>query len=279
MTAAMALLVLAAVVFVAVALACTVWFGQRHLIYRPERGRVSPSSEGLRDVAEVILPTPDGAKLVGWYARPVEDRPVVLYFHGNGGGLYDRSARVRILQAEGYGVLLMSYRGYSGSTGKPSEPANIADALLAYDWLRAACRPGQGIVLFGESLGTGVAVQVGTARDAAGVILDSPFTSLVDVAAMHFPFVPVRLFLRDRYASTEYIGRLRAPLLILHGEQDRVVPFELGRRLFAAAHEPKQFCAFPGVGHLVPFDGAAWPISRAFLEDVARRAVMGRSER
>ena len=243
-----------------------VWFGQRRLIYRPDTARVPPSAEGLKGVAEVELPAPDGARLVAWYAQALAGQPTVLYFHGNGGGLYDRSARVRILRAAGYGVLLMSYRGYAGSTGRPSETANIADAMRAYDWLREAGVSPERIVLFGESLGTGVAVQVAAEKAAAGVILDSPFTSLVDVAAGHFPFLPMRWLLRDRYVSADHIGRVRAPLLIVHGVEDRVVPFALGQKLFKMANEPKQFVAFPETGHLVPFDDRGWPVYQAFLE-------------
>ena len=244
-----------------------VWTGQRRLIYRPDATRIHPSAEGLTGVAEVVLEAADGAKLMAWHVEATDGRPTVLYLHGNGGGLYERSARLRILQSAGYGVLMLAYRGYSGSTGQPSEAANVADAKMAYDWLRGAQSAQESIVVFGESLGTGVAVQVAADKPVAGVILDSPFTSLVDVAAGHFPFVPIRWLLRDRYMSMDHIGRVRAPLLIVHGEQDRVVPFALGQRLFAAAHQPKRHVAFPGVGHLVPFDERGWPIIRAFLEE------------
>ncbi len=249
-------------------LAALVWFGQRRLIYQPDPQRVPPSAEGLTGVAEVTLPMPDGAKLVAWHALALDGRMTVLYFHGNGAGLADRSARIRTLQVAGYGVLMLAYRGYAGSTGRPSEAANIADALHAYDWMRASGVPAERIVLFGESLGSGVAIQVAAQKTVAGVILDCPFTSLVDVAAWHFPFLPVRWLLRDRYVSTDFIGRVRVPLLIVHGEEDRVVPFVSGRRLFELANEPKSFVPFAGNGHLVPFDDRGWPVYRAFLENL-----------
>ena len=253
-------------------LLATVWFGQRRLVYRPDTRRVPPSSEGLVGVAEVVLPTSDGEKLVAWYTpAPAAGEPhalTILYFHGNGAGLADRSARIGILQAAGHGVLMPAYRGYSGSTGRPSETANIADAQMAYEWLRAKGIAAGRIVLFGESLGSGVAVQVAAEKPVAAVILDSPFTSLPDVAAAHYPFLPVRLLLRDRYLSLAFIGRIKAPLLIVHGEKDRIVPFALGKRLFEAAREPKQFEAFPGIGHLVPFDGRGWLVIAKFLEGI-----------
>lgn len=263
--------VLAIVAAIVVVPLAAIWLGQRRLIYRPDPVRVSPASEGLVRVAEVILPMRNGAKIVSWQARAVAGLPTILYFHGNGGGLYDRSPRIRIMQAEGFGVLMMSYRGYSGSTGRPSETANVSDALAAYDYLSSQGVAPRDIVVFGESLGTGVAVQVAAQREVGGVILDSPFTSMVDVAAVHFPYVPVRLLLRDRYNSLAVIARVQAPLLFLHGEEDRVVPYALGVRLAEAADEPKSFYAFPGVGHLVPLDGQAWPLVRAFLREIAAR--------
>jgi uncharacterized protein len=238
------------------------------LIYRPDPLRVPPSAEGLVDVAEVVLPAPDGAKLIAWHVTARGGKPSVLYFHGNGAGLADRSDRIRILQSAGYGVLMLAYRGYAGSTGQPSEAANVADALHAYEWLRQNGVPAEQIVLFGESLGTGVAVQIAAKKAVAGVILDSPFTSLVDVAAWHFPRLPVRWLMRDRYLSTDTIGRVRVPLLIVHGEEDRVIPLALGRRLFELANEPKTFVPFTKTGHLVPFDDRGWPVYRAFLEDL-----------
>jgi uncharacterized protein len=244
-----------------------IWFGQRRVIYRPDTERVSPSAEGLTGVAEIELEAPDGAKLVSWFAPARAGAQTVLYFHGNGAGLADRSARIRILQSAGYGVLMLAYRGYAGSTGQPSEAANIADARRAYAWLRGQGVVAGQIVLFGESLGSGVAVQVAAEKDIAGVILDCPFTSLVAVVMHHFPYLPMRWLLRDRYMSTEHIGRVRVPLLIVHGEQDRVIPIALGRMLFELANQPKTFVAFPNVGHLVPFDERGWPVYRAFLED------------
>lgn len=250
-------------------LVALIWFGQRRLIYRPDTERVQPSAAGLAGVREVILPATDGTRLVTWFAPAGTKDLTVLYFPGNGAGLNDRSVRISMLQAAGFGVMMLAYRGYAGSTGSPSETANVADAKLCYAWLREHDIAAERIVLFGESLGTGVAVQVAAERTVAGVVLDSPFTSLVDVAATHFPYLPMRWLLRDRYDSMALIGRLRAPLLIVHGEQDSIVPFVLGQRLFAAAPEPKQHHAFARTGHLVPFDGPGWPVVRRFLEGLA----------
>lgn len=244
---------------------------QRRLIYFPDTARIAPVSIGLAGVSEEILSTPDGERLVMWYAPAKSGRRTFLYFHGNAAGLADRGERIRIMTAEGYGVLMLAYRGYSGSTGSPSEAANVADGKLAYEWLIGkGVKPDQ-IVVFGESLGSGVAVQLAVAHKIAGIVLDSPYTSLTDVAAGRFPYLPVRLAMLDRYDSLSRIGSLSTPLFIFHGDRDEVVPYALGLRLFNAAREPKRMVTFNGFGHLVPFAMGSWDAVRAFVEGLGSR--------
>ena len=150
---------------------------------------------------------------------------------------------------EGWGVLMMTYRGYGGSSGMPTETDNVADAIRAFDRLVSlGVRPDE-IVLYGESLGTGVASQVALDRRPAGLILDAPFTSIPDVAKRRFWYLPVRLIMRDRYETKAIIGRIGVPLLIIHGTQDETVPIEMGRRLAQLAHEPKKLVELPNAGH------------------------------
>lgn len=150
---------------------------------------------------------------------------------------------------EGWGVYMMAYRGYGGGTGSPTEAANIADARLAYGALLLEGVEPSSIILYGESLGSGVAVRLATERQVAGVVLDAPYTSIVKVAARSYPFLPVRLLLADRYESEKYIAQVHAPLLILHGERDAVIPVAMGRELFQLANEPKRLAVFPNGGH------------------------------
>ena len=230
--------------------ACIVgYWGQRALIYYPDRRRIAPASIGLKGVEERILQTADGERLIAWYGKARPGQPTLLYFHGNGGGLVDRAPRIERFMQAGYGVYMMAYRGYSGSSGRPTEAANVADAKLAYDTLVAEGVPPQRIILYGESLGTGVATQVAAARPAAGLILDAPYTSIADVGAASYPFLPVRLVLVDRYDTQRYIRDVHMPLLILNGEKDRVIPFTMGRTLYRIAHEPKRLVTFPNGGH------------------------------
>lgn len=225
------------------------YLGQRRLLYFPDPTRTPPAAVGLADVTERLIATPDGQHLVAWYGKAKPGQPTLLYFHGNGGSLAGRAGLMRRYLDHGWGVLMMSYRGYSGSTGAPTEVANVADAALAYDLLiKDGIQPSD-LIIYGESLGTGVGIQLAATKPVAGIILDSPFTSVVDRGAEIYPWLPVRTLARDRYESSRYIGRIRAPLLIVHGEADEVVPVRMGRRMFELANEPKQLRTFPGAGH------------------------------
>jgi uncharacterized protein len=225
------------------------YFGQRRLMYFPDRARVAPAQAGLANVEERQLRTPDGARIVAWYGKAKPGQPTLLYFHGNGGGLADRAPRVERFMAEGWGVYMMAYRSYSGSSGSPSEAANVADARLAYGALALEGVDPKSIILYGESLGSGVAARIATERPAAGLILDAPFTSVVTLAAQIYPYLPVRLLLSDRYETDKVIAQVKVPVLILHGEHDRVVPVAMGRVLAGMANEPKKLVTFPNGGH------------------------------
>lgn len=225
------------------------WVLQRHLMYFPDTLRTPPKVFGLNNVEEVTFKTRDGAMIVSWWAKAQPGKPTILYFHGNAGTLATRGERVRKYNDKGYGVFMMTYRGYGGSTGRPSERANVRDGKQAYDLLiKAGLSPSE-IVIYGESLGSGVATQVAAAKDCAGVILDAPYTTMTDVAALHYPYLPARWLMTDRYLSKKYVGRINAPLLIVHGEDDQVIPVEMGRAMFAMAKDPKQIATFKGAGH------------------------------
>lgn len=225
------------------------YFVQRKLMYFPLPERVAPAEAGLANVAERIIETPDGERVISWYGTAAPGQPTILYFHGNGGNLALRSDRIRRYLERGRGMLMMSYRGYSGSTGEPTEAANLGDARLAYEMLLAEGIAPSDIIVYGESLGSGVATRIATEKPVAGLILDSPFTSAVDVGARHYPFLPVRLLMRDRYEVRRIIKDVRAPILIVHGERDRIVPYEMGQAVFEAAAEPKKLVSFPLAGH------------------------------
>jgi len=177
-----------------------------------------------------------------------------------------RAGRIARYLDRGRGIFMMSYRGYSGSTGSPSEAKNIADAKLAYEALVADGVSPDDIILYGESLGTGVAIEVAAEKKVAGVILDSPFTSIVERAAQLYPWLPVRLLLQDRYESIQRIRDVHAPLFILHGEADNIVPVEMGRELYEAANEPKEIKTLPGAGHADHNDFGSFEIINRWID-------------
>jgi len=215
------------------------YVAQRSLMYFPDTMRIAPADAGFAAAQEVVLDTADGEKIVAWHVPPRGDRPLVIYFHGNGGALVHRAARFRTLTEDGTGLLAVSYRGYGGSTGRPTEDGLIADAVAAYDFA-AARHPTDRIVLFGESLGSGVAVALAATHTVGRVVLQAPFTSAADIGALAYPYLPVRLLMKDQFRSDLRIAKVTAPLLVIHGETDRVVPYRYGERLFALANEPKR---------------------------------------
>lgn len=237
---------------------------QRSLLYFPDPRRTPPPLAGFPQAEEIALTSADGERLVAWHVAPRGDKPVVIYFHGNAGALDLRVDRFTWLVAEGVGLVALSYRGYGGSSGRPTEAGLIADARAAYEF--AVLRYGaKRIVLWGESLGTAVAVALAAEREAAGLILDAPFTSIADVGASAYPFVPVRWLIKDEFRSDERIGRVTAPILVLHGERDIIVPIRFAERLFALASEPKRMVRFPLGGHVNLDDYGAARVVMEFL--------------
>ena len=241
------LLVAAAVVYLG-GLA-VLYLKQRDLLFpAPPVGRTAPAAAGLPDAEEHVLTTADGEKVIVWHVPAKPGRPVVLFFPGNGDFLAGRVARFKAITADGTGLVALSYRGYAGSSGSPSEQGLLQDAAAAYAFTTARYRAEQ-IVAWGFSLGTGVAVALAASHQVGGVVLEAPFTSAADVGARVYWFLPVQLLMRDAFRSDRRIGQVKAPLLIMHGGHDNVVPISLGERLFSLANEPKQFVRFAEGAH------------------------------
>jgi fermentation-respiration switch protein FrsA (DUF1100 family) len=224
------------------------YFSQRKLMYFPDTTRYAPAAIGLPEAEEVVLDTADGERIVAWHVKARDDKPVVIYFQGNGGGLNLRAGRFRELTAGGFGLIAVNYRGYGGSSGHPSEEGLLRDAASAYAFA-ARLYPAERIALWGESLGTGVAVALAAERPVVRVILESPYTATVDIAAAAYPFVPVRWLMQDQFRSDQRIGKVAAPVLILHGTQDNVVPLRYGERLFELIRAPKRLVRLAQAGH------------------------------
>jgi fermentation-respiration switch protein FrsA (DUF1100 family) len=246
---------------------------EKQLIYHPSRAHdVSARDLGLAHET-VALTAEDGVKLDGLFLPAKDARMTILLTHGNAGNLSHRLDRTIFLQSElGASVLLFDYRGYGRSEGAPDEEGTYRDARAAYRWLTEVrgVSPDR-LVLFGESLGSAVALDLALAHPCRALVLESPFTSVPDMAAVVLPFLP-RALVRTKYDNLAKIARLRVPLLVLHGERDEVVPFAQGRRLFEAAPEPKRFYAIPRAGHndtYVVGGAAYWRAVSEFLKGVS----------
>jgi uncharacterized protein len=255
-------IVLAAIYLVGVAV---LYFKQREMLFPiPPVGRTAPAAAGLPEAEEHILTSADGEKVIVWHVPPKPGRPVVLFFPGNGDFLAGRVSRFRAVTSDGTGLIALSYRGYAGSTGSPSEAGLLQDAAAAYAFT-AERYSADRIVVWGFSLGTGVAVAIASEHALAKLILEAPYTSTVEVAASLFPIVPVRLLMRDPFHSDRRIARVDVPLLIMHGDADPAIDIRFGMRLFALAHEPKQFVRFAGGGHENLDDFGAIETARHFI--------------
>jgi fermentation-respiration switch protein FrsA (DUF1100 family) len=227
----------------------SLYLKQRDYLYAPrQQQRTQPAAAGLTAAEEVVLTTADGEKVIAWHVPPQAQRPLVVFFHGNGDSLAGRAWRFRQLIADGTGLLALSYRGYAGSTGLPSEDGLLLDAAAAYNFAAARHAP-ERIVVWGFSLGTGPAVAIASQRPVGKLVLEAPYTSTVDVAAAMFPYVPVRLLMKDQFRSDQRISTVTAPLLLLHGERDSVIAIAFGERLYELARGPKRFVRFPDGDH------------------------------
>jgi uncharacterized protein len=230
----------------------------------PTATRTTPEAAGFPQAEEHVLTTADDEKVIVWHVPAKPGHPVVLYFHGNGDYLAGFFSRFRDLISDGTGIVALSFRGYAGSTGKPSERGLLLDGAAAYAFT-AQRYSADRIVIWGFSLGTGVAVATAAEQPVSKLILEAPYTSIADVAAAAFPIFPVHLLIRDPLHSDARIARVKAPLLIMHGTDDATIPIRFGERLFELAHEPKQFVRFPGGGHADLDNFGALGTARKFI--------------
>ena len=243
---------LAGSVAVIAALLALLWTTQRRLMYFPANDVPSPAAIGLTGVEPVAFATSDGLTLNGWFfaASAPSPRVTVLVFNGNAGNRAHRGPLASALQRHGFQVLLIDYRGYGGNAGAPSQVGLAADARAARTYLTGRSDVDLSrLVYFGESLGTAVAVDLAVEHPPAALVLRSPFTSMADVGQYHYPFLPVRLLLRDRFPAIDQIRRIRAPLLVVAGGRDRIVPIDHSRRLYDAAMGPKTLRVLPDADH------------------------------
>jgi fermentation-respiration switch protein FrsA (DUF1100 family) len=250
----------------------------RYFMYIPDRARVAPKEAGLSGVEEIVFKAADGTKLIAWYLPAQGTKPTLLYFTGNSGNVADRSGKIRTIASSGYGVFMLNYRRYGGSEGRPTEARNAADAVSAYDCLRAqGVAPGD-IVAYGESIGTAVATRLSLQREVQALVLEAPFTSAVDVGKLLWKGFPLGMIMVDQYRTIERIGQVKVPLFIVHGGRDAIIPLDQARRVYHAANEPKTLAVVPQAGHNDLYERGAFEKVHGFLEALrpAKVAKAGR---
>ncbi len=228
-----------------------IWVSQRRLIYLPTQA-VPDTAFVLAGIEEVTYPTEDGLTLTAWFVPAAGDESsgTVVVFNGNAGNRANRTPLAEAFARRGYAVLLVDYRGYGGNPGRPSEEGLAADARAGVAYLKT--RPGfdsNRLVYFGESLGAGVALGLVGHQEPAALVLRSPFTSLPDIASVHYPFLPTSLLLWDRYPNLETIRGINVPVMIIAGSEDSIVPIEQSDKLFEASPEPKRLLVIDGADH------------------------------
>ncbi|HMN74019.1 MAG TPA: alpha/beta fold hydrolase [Rhodoblastus sp.] len=245
-------------------------FRQRDLLFHVSTLRATPDEAGFSRAREVAVRTADGETLVGWFIPPAQGKPFLIYLHGNAGTLEKRAVRLQRMTDDGAGLLAIEWRGYGGSTGSPSQDGLLSDARAAYDYAIGAGAAASRIVVVGESLGTGPALWLAGARKVAGVVLDSPYSAIVDVGADTYWMFPVRLIARDPFPAAEWAAKVQVPVFAVAGDEDRTIPVRYARKLMAAISAPRTFIEIPGAGHVVLGRPDILPKANAWIAEVAK---------
>tara|TARA_Y100001960_G_C14734445_1_gene859485 strand:+ start:1088 stop:1888 length:801 start_codon:yes stop_codon:yes gene_type:complete len=216
------------------------FFLQRKILFNICGKPKKPQEYGLNDIEEVSITAHDGQKLLAWYSPPKPNNPVLIYFHGNSFDIGERAFRIKKYIEMGWGVCLLAWRGYSGNSGKPTEKNLYIDGDSAIQWVQDKSKYNlDNIIIYGESLGTGVAVQMATIYKFKSIILEAPFTSITDIAKKKYFMYPVKYLILDHFNNFSKIDKLLSPVLIISGKKDEIVPHEHSVRLFSKANTPK----------------------------------------
>ena len=217
----------------------TTYFFQRNLLYHPGENNYF-GNPLLVSIEKVKIKTQDNIELVSWYhSKNINNYKTILFLHGNAGSLENRIHKINHFKDININFLLLAWRGFSGNKGKPTEQGLYEDARSAIRWLKSKGVPEKNIIIYGESLGTGIATEIAQNKNFAGIILESPFTSMIDAGKNKYPYLPVRLLLKDKYESDKKVKNIKSPILVMHGKVDNIVPFYMGKKIYELANEPK----------------------------------------
>ena len=230
---------------------------QRNLLYHPSVNNYLKDNDLKKPdgIQKVEITTKDQLKLVAWfYKKNLKTKKTILFFHGNAGSLENRTYKLNSFKNLNVNYLIVAWRGFSGNQGKPYEKGLYEDAESAVRWLKNEGVLEENIILYGESLGTAVAIEIGQNKKYAGIILESPFTSMVNMGKKYYPFAPVSFLLKDKFESYKKVSKIFFPILIIHGKVDKIVPYEMGRKIYELSNDPKFFYTQEYGDHMVEYD-------------------------
>ena len=244
------------------------FFFQRNLLYHPNENNYSGDKLKV-DIEEVQIKTSDNINLLGWFhKKDLNKFKTIVYFHGNAGKLENRIHKLNHFKDMDINFLIISWRGFSKNSGKPTEQGLYKDGKSAIDWLKNMGLDDKDIILYGESLGTGIAIEIAQNKKFAGLILETPFTSMIDAAKNVYPYIPVGLLLKDRYENDKKIKNINIPLLVMHGEEDQIIPFKMGKKIYEIANKPKYSYFTKYDNHMMEYDEKLVFALRSFMESL-----------
>jgi uncharacterized protein len=244
------------------------FFFQRNLLYLPNENNYSGDKLKV-DIKKVQIKTSDNINLLGWFHKKNLNKfKTIVYFHGNAGRLENRIHKLNHFKDMNINFLIISWRGFSGNSGNPSEQGLYKDGKSAIDWLKNMGLEDKDIILYGESLGTGIATEIAQNKKFAGLILETPFTSMIDAAKNFYPYIPIGFLLKDRYENDKKIKNINIPLLVMHGEKDQIIPFEMGKKIYEIANNPKYSYFTKYDNHMMEYDEKLVFALRSFMKSL-----------
>ena len=241
---------------------------QRSLLYHPTENNYSGDMLKV-SIEKIKIKNDDNIELLAWYhEKNIEKYKTILFLHGNAGSLENRIHKINHFKDMNINFLLIAWRGFNGNKGKPTEKGLYEDARSAVAWLKSKGIKENNIVIYGESLGTGVATEIAQKKNFAGVILESPFTSMIDAGKTKYPYLPVRLLLKDKYESNKKIKNINSPVLIMHGKVDKIVPFYMGEKMYELANQPKYYYFSDYDDHMMEYNEKLLMELKAFISSL-----------
>ena len=241
---------------------------QRNLLYHPNENNYSGDKISV-DIEKVKILTSDNIELLGWYhEKNLKNYKTLVYFHGNAGSLENRIHKLNHFQDMNINFLIIAWRGFSGNNGRPSEEGLYLDGISAINWLIERGVSEKNLVLYGESLGTGIATHLAQNKNYAGIILETPFTSMIDAAKTFYPYIPINFLLKDRFENYKKIKNINTPILVMHGEIDQIIPFSMGKKIYEMANEPKYSYFTKYDDHMMEYDENLVFTLKKFIESL-----------